>query len=268
MINGIDRFEERSSLRTWMFRILVNRAKTRGQRDGRTRPFSSLTDGLEDDEAPSTLTASCTTVDGPGSGAHHPRRSTSRTPACSCPSSATDLLPQFRHCPRPSEQCSSFETCRFSAAEVCELLDVSEVNQRVLLHRLSKACAARGLSGRTGGGQLMRQPEIRCVEFVESRHRLDGRCALRRRPVGGRGAPRDLSAPHRVPRAAAADCVRAGGAAGEGGAVTWRTRRPARRLPPPHPGHRSLVAVPSGSGRSRIREAPRPEERLGTSAPS
>src|SRR5437764_6760960 len=42
VLKGIDRFEQRSSLKTWLFRILTNRAKTRGQRDGRMIPFSSL----------------------------------------------------------------------------------------------------------------------------------------------------------------------------------------------------------------------------------
>jgi len=42
VISGIRRFEGRSSLRTWIFRILTNRAKTRGEREGRTVPFSSL----------------------------------------------------------------------------------------------------------------------------------------------------------------------------------------------------------------------------------
>ena len=42
VIQGIDRFEGRSSVKTWMFRILVNRAKARGEREGRTRPFSRL----------------------------------------------------------------------------------------------------------------------------------------------------------------------------------------------------------------------------------
>src|SRR5206468_8923941 len=36
VVNGIDRFEQRSSLKTWIFRILANRAKTRGEREGRT----------------------------------------------------------------------------------------------------------------------------------------------------------------------------------------------------------------------------------------
>lgn len=44
VLNGIDRFEGRSSLKTWIFTILANRAKTRGQREGRTIPFSALGD--------------------------------------------------------------------------------------------------------------------------------------------------------------------------------------------------------------------------------
>ena len=42
VLEGIDRFEERSSLKTWIFRILTNKAKTRGMRERRSLPFSSL----------------------------------------------------------------------------------------------------------------------------------------------------------------------------------------------------------------------------------
>src|SRR3954469_9981313 len=42
VLNGIDRFEGRSTLKTWLFRILSNRAKTRGEREGRTVPFSAI----------------------------------------------------------------------------------------------------------------------------------------------------------------------------------------------------------------------------------
>src|SRR6188472_230824 len=41
VLNGIDRFEGRSSLKTWIFRILANIARTRGQRERRSVPFSS-----------------------------------------------------------------------------------------------------------------------------------------------------------------------------------------------------------------------------------
>ena len=44
VLHGLDRFEGRSSLKTWIFRILTNRAKTRAQREGRSVPFSSLSE--------------------------------------------------------------------------------------------------------------------------------------------------------------------------------------------------------------------------------
>src|SRR5215470_7160523 len=49
VINGLDRFEGRSSLKTWIVSILVNQAKTRGTREARTVPFASL---APDDDAP------------------------------------------------------------------------------------------------------------------------------------------------------------------------------------------------------------------------
>src|SRR5579871_2172306 len=44
VLQGIHRFEGRSSLKTWIFRILMNRARTHAQREGRSVPFSSLAD--------------------------------------------------------------------------------------------------------------------------------------------------------------------------------------------------------------------------------
>src|SRR4051794_41624107 len=51
VLRGLERFEGRSSFRTWLFRILVNRAKTRGVREHRSVPFASLggAPGDEDD---------------------------------------------------------------------------------------------------------------------------------------------------------------------------------------------------------------------------
>src|SRR4051812_24236435 len=49
VLRGIDRFEGRSSLKTWIYRILINTAKTRGQRESRSIPFSAA--GADDEPA-------------------------------------------------------------------------------------------------------------------------------------------------------------------------------------------------------------------------
>ena len=51
VLNGLDRFEERSSLKTWIFRILANIAKTRGVREGRSVPFSAVAGAEEHERA-------------------------------------------------------------------------------------------------------------------------------------------------------------------------------------------------------------------------
>jgi RNA polymerase sigma-70 factor (ECF subfamily) len=50
VLQGIDRFEARSSLKTWLFRILTNRAKRRGERDHRTIPFAAAAPSGDDGE--------------------------------------------------------------------------------------------------------------------------------------------------------------------------------------------------------------------------
>src|SRR5215471_14989564 len=50
VIRGIDGFEQRSSLKTWLFRILMNVARTKGAREHRTIPFSSAPNALDGNE--------------------------------------------------------------------------------------------------------------------------------------------------------------------------------------------------------------------------
>src|SRR4051794_13441413 len=50
VLRGIDRFQGRSSLKTWVFRILVNTAKTRGVQEHRTIPFSSAAGATDEHE--------------------------------------------------------------------------------------------------------------------------------------------------------------------------------------------------------------------------
>ena len=93
VIRGLDGFEERSSLRTWIFRILVNRARTRAVREARSLPFSAL----ETDDGP--------TVDPGRFGADGRWRS---APARLDADPETSLLALSceRTCSRPSSACS------------------------------------------------------------------------------------------------------------------------------------------------------------------
>jgi len=143
VIQGIDRFEARSSLRTWMFRILVNRAKTRGEREGRTRPFSSLTSELEGDDPavdPDRFVAEGRWAgfwSAPPSAHQVPEASVLAAEAGDRLIAAIEALP-----PNQRTVITLRDVQGFSSAEVCELLDISEANQRVLLHRArSKARA-------------------------------------------------------------------------------------------------------------------------------
>ncbi len=149
VIQGIGRFEGRSSLKTWMFRILVNRARTRGQREGRSRPFSALTLGLDEDEPavdPDRFASEGRWAgywSSPPSAEHLPEASVLAAELGDELRVAIDGLP-----PAQRTVLDLRDVQGLSAAEVCELLELSEANQRVLLHRArSKARAAleRGL---------------------------------------------------------------------------------------------------------------------------
>ena len=144
VLNGIDRFEGRSSLKTWIFRILANRAKTRGERERRTVPFSAL--GADDAEPAVDPTASGRTavaaglglaaaaVDRPEERLLGERRSSVSTPRSRpCPRAARGDHPARRRGLRPPRRS-------------CEVLELTEVNQRVLLHRARSKVRARSRS--------------------------------------------------------------------------------------------------------------------------
>jgi RNA polymerase sigma-70 factor (ECF subfamily) len=141
VIRGLDGFEERSSLKTWIFRILVNRARTRGERESRSRPFASL----DADDQPA--------VD-PDRFNEHGRFAgywSSPPNARSIPEDAVLLAELGQQLQAVLDGLPATQrvviTLRdvhgLSSAEVCDLLGVSEGNQRVLLHRArSRARAA------------------------------------------------------------------------------------------------------------------------------
>jgi RNA polymerase sigma-70 factor, ECF subfamily len=137
VLQGLQRFENRSLLKTWIFRILTNRAKTRAAREGRTVPFSSL--GDEDVSGPSVEPESFFPSDSRWAGHWaSPPASWAETPEDRLVSKETlgvirstiETLP-----PAQARVISLRDVEGWSSEEVCELLDLSEANQRVLLHR-------------------------------------------------------------------------------------------------------------------------------------
>jgi RNA polymerase sigma-70 factor, ECF subfamily len=137
-IQGLDAFEERSSLKTWLFTILKNQARHRAAREKRTVPFSSM----ERDDAGSggpVVDAgrfhhedSCW----PGHWATAPRpweepeRRLESMEARDQIRAAIAGLP-----PRQQVVVALRDVEGLSSEEVCEVLEISEANQRVLLHR-------------------------------------------------------------------------------------------------------------------------------------
>ncbi len=132
VVRGIGRFEARSSLRTWIISILTNCARTRGVRDARSVPISSL----EGDEP---------AVD-PGRflGFDHPRYPGGwSAPPRAWPEDdvlAAETLEQVRAAidalpARQQEVIVLRDVEGWDAEEVCDALGLSEGNQRVLLHR-------------------------------------------------------------------------------------------------------------------------------------
>jgi len=141
VIKGLDRFEGRSSLKTWIFTILTNRAKTRAQREKRTLPFSALEalDFLEPGE-PSVDPERFKPPDTPEWAGHWLSKPTpwDFSPESSLLSKelrvrveeAVAVLP-----PGPRAVITMRDLEGWTSEEVCNVLGISETNQRVLLHR-------------------------------------------------------------------------------------------------------------------------------------
>jgi RNA polymerase sigma-70 factor (ECF subfamily) len=146
VLRGLDRFEGRSSLKTWICRILANRAKTRAEREGRSIPFSALWEAR--DEPDETVDADRFHPAGhPGAGHWAtPPRDWEVMPEERLLSAETRQRVRAAIDALPANQrmvISLRDVEGWSAAEVCNALAISETNQRVLLHR------ARGRVRRT-----------------------------------------------------------------------------------------------------------------------
>jgi RNA polymerase sigma-70 factor (ECF subfamily) len=145
VLSGIDRFEGRSSLKTWIFRILVNRAKTKGVRERRSVPFSSL-EGDGDEREPSVDPSRF-------------REGTRWAGSWSAPPESWEGIPEERllsaetrmvvdeaiaMLPAMQRAVITLRDVRgFTGQEAREVLGLTEANQRVLLHRARSKVRAR-----------------------------------------------------------------------------------------------------------------------------
>jgi RNA polymerase sigma-70 factor, ECF subfamily len=136
VVEGLAGFAGRSSLKTWVFRILLNKAQRRGGRESRTLPWSSLT---AEDEGPTVDPSRFQGRDEPYPGhwrewptawSDDPADATLATELRQRAGAALAELPERQRVVLALRDVEGYDT-----AEVCSILDITAANQRVLLHR-------------------------------------------------------------------------------------------------------------------------------------
>lgn len=136
VINGLERFEGRSSLKTWILSILVNQAKTRGTREARSIPFAAL---APDDHAPAVDPDRFRGPHEPYTGGWRSFPANWNANAGSIVEDRETLRVAMRaiaELPLTQQTVIRMRDIEgYSPEEVCAVLGVSEANQRVLLHR-------------------------------------------------------------------------------------------------------------------------------------
>jgi RNA polymerase sigma-70 factor, ECF subfamily len=133
VLRGLDAFEGRASLKTWIFHILANRARTRAVREARTVPFSALADAAAQ-EGPAVDPAA---FDGDGRWARPPRTlDTDPERHLLATELRGRLVEAVAELPDAQRAVIALrDLAGLPSEEVCELLGLSAGNQRVLLHR-------------------------------------------------------------------------------------------------------------------------------------
>jgi RNA polymerase sigma-70 factor (ECF subfamily) len=163
VIRQLDRFECRSSLRTWVFRILENQARTRGVREARAVPWSSAFGETGDDEdgGPTVAPSRFRGPEDRWSGGWTPDgRPAAWQPPPEDAAVAAEMRRELRAAldELPDRQRTVVElrdVHGLSSDEVCALLALSPGNQRILLHRGRARLRARledVYRGRAGEG--------------------------------------------------------------------------------------------------------------------
>jgi RNA polymerase sigma-70 factor (ECF subfamily) len=136
VLRGLDRFEGRSSFKTWLFKIVTNLAKTRAVREGRTIPFSALR-SPESVPEPAVEPERFRHPDDPRWPGHWASKPTDWPEEQLLGGETLERIQDAIEALPDSQR--AVITLRdvegWSAQEVCNALELSETNQRVLLHR-------------------------------------------------------------------------------------------------------------------------------------
>jgi RNA polymerase sigma-70 factor, ECF subfamily len=157
VLRGIDGFEGRSSLRSWVIGILINQARQHGRRERRSLPFAALRRmGEEGRDEPAVSPMAFQGWNGPRPGwwivpPSRPEAPGERLDAEALRHALTAAIAELP--PRQREVVTMRDVLGLPADEVCTVLGVSEGNQRVLLHR------ARSRVRRTVEGHLTGQAQ-------------------------------------------------------------------------------------------------------------
>jgi RNA polymerase sigma-70 factor (ECF subfamily) len=180
VLKGIDRFEGRASFRTWVSQIVMNLARTRGVRESRMVSFSEFADDETSRSEPAVDPSQfqIATADYPGHWSVAPR------PWNASPESqllthesmrvlfdAIDLLPEAQRLVLTMHDINGF-----TPEEVCNILSITETNQRVLLHRARSKVRAKVDDYNSNSGRAYRDGrriDLRGTDRVD--HRLPGR---------------------------------------------------------------------------------------------
>jgi RNA polymerase sigma-70 factor (ECF subfamily) len=138
VVTGIGRFEGRSSVKTWLFKILTNKAKTRALSERRTIPFSEFDSSNGDEPAvdPSRFLPA-SHPQWPGHWATAPQPWSMGPEGTALDRETLGVLRRgLEDLPRAQRVVVALRDVHgWPAADVCAALDLTEANQRVLLHR-------------------------------------------------------------------------------------------------------------------------------------
>lgn len=133
-LDGLDGFEGRASLRTWLFHIVANKARTRFTREARSVPFSALAspdDGDDPAVSPDRFEKGGSWRDPPGPWSEeNPERLAQGAETRAAIEQAIATLPEAQRAVITLRDIEGLET-----EEICNLLGVTVTNERVLLHR-------------------------------------------------------------------------------------------------------------------------------------